>query len=215
MATQLYETWTKIDDLRKKNDFQATNVQLKVHQTRTKDGTEYTFNLTHANPSIKTFKGGSLPNSEASRRSNIKGLKAFARLYINGQKVSETQKQPVKWPSFEVELCEMFQVHVFTMPSSIWLELVVQDGLRSIEVDRVEVEVPGQHVMTLTCAAQLVQQLKFSKLAYERRKVARKFADESKKPEGILTEAQTKRMQEEQAKAEAEEKRLQSGDIAG
>lgn len=153
LATTLYDTWTKIDDIRKKNDYQSTNVQLKVHQNKTKEGTEYIFNLLHTNPSLKTFKGGSLPNSEASRRSNIKGLRAFARLYINGQRVSETQKQPIKWPSFEAELCEMFQVHVFTMPSSIQLELVLCDGLRSIEIDKMEVEVPGQHVMTLTCAA--------------------------------------------------------------
>lgn len=82
------------------------------------------------------------------------------------------------------------------MPSSIQLELVLCDGLRQIEVDRMDVEVPGQHVMTLTCAAQLVQQLKFSKLAFERSKVAHKFAEESKKPEGVLTEEQTKKMQE-------------------
>lgn len=58
----------------------------------------------------------------------------------------------------------MFQVHVFTMPSSIQIELVIQDGLRTIEVDMIDIEVPGQHVQTLTCACQLVQQLNFSKL---------------------------------------------------
>ena len=38
------------------------------------------------------------------------------------------------------------------MPSSIKIELVIQDGLRQIEVDMIDIEVPGQHVKTLTCA---------------------------------------------------------------
>jgi len=46
----------------------------------------------------------------------------------------------------------MFQVHVFTMPSSIKLEVVIQNGLSTTEVDIIDVEVPGQHVKTLTCA---------------------------------------------------------------
>lgn len=70
----------------------------------------------------------------------------------------------------------------------------------------IDIEVPGQHVQTLTCACQLVQQLNFSKLAFERRKVQKKFQDESSKPEGTLTEDQKLKMKLEQEKKEAKEK---------
>ena len=109
MAEDLYSTWTKIDDLRLRNKFSATNVILKVHKQPMPDGnTEYIFNLTQQNPSEKTTDGGSLKNREVSRRKSIQKLQVFCRLYINGKRVSETRKQQVLWPDFEVQLCEMF-----------------------------------------------------------------------------------------------------------
>ena len=95
----------------------------------------------------------------------------------------------VKWPSFEAEICELFQVHVFTMPSSIFIELIVHDGISTLEVDRIDLEVPGQHVRTLTCASGLIQQLEFSRLAYKRREVQDRYAFQSQKPEGQLNDA--------------------------
>lgn len=103
MAEDLYSTWTKIDDLRLQNKFSATNVRLKVHKQLMADGnTEYIFNLSQQNPSEKTTDGGSLKNREVSRRKSIQKLQVFCRLYINGKRVSETRKQPVLWPDFEV-----------------------------------------------------------------------------------------------------------------
>ena len=75
------------------------------------------------------------------------------------------------------------------MPSSIKIELLVVDGLRTIDVDMIDVEVPGQHVRSLTCAQALIQTLPFSKLAYERSKIKHKFEKESTKAEHTLTEA--------------------------
>ena len=97
-----------------------------------------------------------MPGSEASRREEIQKLQVFARLFINGNQVSETRKANLRWPSFEAEICEMFQVHVFTLPGSIQIQIVVQDGLRTFEVDLLDVEVPGEHVRSLTCASQLI-----------------------------------------------------------
>jgi hypothetical protein len=57
------------------------------------------------------------------------------------------------------------------MPSSIFIELIVQDGFRTIDVDMIEVIVPGQYVRTLTCATQIIERLTFSKIAYEKNKV--------------------------------------------
>ena len=76
----------------------------------------------------------------------------------------------------------------------------MQDGLRSIEVDMVEVIVPGQYVRTLTCASQLIERLPFSKIAYDKRKVQSKHEELSRKPDHMLTEAQRTKMEAEQTK---------------
>ena len=188
---------------------------LKVNKQDVEGHTEYSFNLTHANPSTKKADGASLPHSESSRRNTAQNLKCVARLYINERRVAETKKVAVKWPSFEAEICELFQVHVFTMPSSIFVELVVYDGISTLDVDRIDLEVPGQHVKTLTCASSLIQTLPFSRLAYKRREVQDRYAFQSKKPEGILTEAQRKKMEAEQKDREAKEKKLIDGDVNG
>ena len=75
------------------------------------------------------------------------------------------------------------------MPSSIFVELFVQDGLRTIDVDMIEIEVPGQYVRTLTCASQLIERLSFSKIGYEKKKVQAKHEELSSKPDHMLTEA--------------------------
>ena len=67
---------------------------------------EFSFALTHVPVSTKKNDGSSLPNFEASRRSACAGIKAYAKLHINGKAVAETKKVPMKWPQFEVELCE-------------------------------------------------------------------------------------------------------------
>ena len=56
----------------------------------------------------------------------------------------------------EIFFNEMFQVHVFTMPSQIQLEVNLIDGLSTTLIDLIEIEVPGKHVKTLTCACQLI-----------------------------------------------------------
>ncbi len=72
----------------------------------------------------------------------------------------------------------------------------------------IDIEVPGQHVQTLACACQLIQQLPFSKLKYERSKIQKKFTETSTKPEGVLTAEQKKKMEAEQLLKEEEEKKL-------
>jgi hypothetical protein len=57
----------------------------------------------------------------------------------------------------------MFQVHVFTMPSSIKVELMMAGLVTDQTVEECDIEVPGQHVKTLTCASSLIQKLSFSK----------------------------------------------------
>lgn len=109
----MYEIWRKICQRRDANKFQSTNVNLKVFQRKLEqgEGSDFIFNVYNLSaqpPSDRKSDGSSLPGKEVSRRSSIKGLKVFARLYINDTKVAETKAQPVKWPIFEVDLGEMF-----------------------------------------------------------------------------------------------------------
>jgi hypothetical protein len=81
-------------------------VDLKVTRTEINGLDEFSFNLTHVPVSTKKSDGGSLPNNEASRRNSCHGIKAFAKLHINGKAVAETKKVVMRWPQFEIELCE-------------------------------------------------------------------------------------------------------------
>lgn len=60
------------------------------------------------------------------------------------------------------------------MPSSIQLEFIVVSGFKDYVVEVIDIEVPGQHVKALTCACQLVQQHKFSKAEFDRKKLLKK-----------------------------------------
>ena len=132
----------------------------------------------------------------------IKGLQVYAVLLINERRVSKTNKVKISMPNFNFQIKEMFQVHVFTIPSSIQVEIVLVDGFTETVIDVVPVEVPGQHVKSLTCSCPLVQKIAFSKLAFEKSKVAKKYVAQSTKPDGVLTEAQKKKYLVPQAKGE-------------
>lgn len=77
-----------------------------------------------------------------------------------------------------------------------------------------DVEVPGEHVRTLTCASQLIQELNFSKLAYDRKRLSHNKT-QSATTDDNLTDAQKQQKALEQAKKDAEEERLQRDDITG
>lgn len=106
MATKLYATWKEIEEIRKKQKFTATDVKLQVQID--KDSDEYIFGLVSAPTVDKTESGGSLPWGESSRKKSLQGLKVYARLYINGMKVSQTKAHNVLYPSLDLDLSEMF-----------------------------------------------------------------------------------------------------------
>ena len=56
-------------------------------------------------------------------------------------------------------------------------------------MDVIDVEVPGKYVKALTSASQLVKEITFSKFHYDKKKLQRKYLNESKKAEGVLSEA--------------------------
>lgn len=95
------------------------------------------------NPSEETDDHLPLPAEVNTRRANVEKIRVFAKLFINGRLVSQTKRQPLKHPQFRAELCEVFQVNLFSMPSSIQLEIYMSRGFTDRLVDVVEVEVPG------------------------------------------------------------------------
>lgn len=128
MAQSLYNKWKEIKELRKTKGFSSTNVKLKIHKSQVNNDQsmlvpdsngEFYFNLMHEEPSGKKFNGTALPSSEVGRRNNAMRVRAYVRLMINGKYVSRTRKAFLKWPNFEIEIGEQFQVCLFTMPSSI------------------------------------------------------------------------------------------------
>ena len=111
----------------------------------------------------------------------------------------------MKWPNFEFPFKEIFLVDVFTIPNTIKVEIGLIDGLSTTVIDVVNINVPGQHVKALTSASPLVQKLAFSKLAYEKSKIAKKFVAKSYKPDGKLSEAQEAKKKLAEDKKEKQE----------
>jgi CC2D2A N-terminal C2 domain len=88
--------------------------------------------------------------------------------------VTRSRKVFLKWPNLELDIFEQFEIYVFTMPSSIQLELVVGGLFSEQLVDVLNVEVPGSHVKALTSAATLIKDLSFSKNAFDKKKLSKK-----------------------------------------
>jgi len=54
----------------------------------------------------------------------------------------------------------------------------------------------------LTCSCPLIQKVPFSKVAFEKGKVIKKYTDQSYKPDEKLSEAQERKLKENQEKLE-------------
>lgn len=75
----------------------------------------------------------------------------FLRLVVNNSVVGKTSKLRMTWPHFSLPVYEKFSIFLFTMPSSIKLE-IVRDGIFETVIDGVALKLPGEHAQTLTAA---------------------------------------------------------------
>lgn len=75
--------------------------------------------------------------------------KYFLRLVINNNVVSTSSKVQMSWPYFSLPVYEKFNMFVYTMPSSVKLE-VVKDGIISSVIDTISLKLPGEHANTIT-----------------------------------------------------------------
>ena len=99
-------------------------------------------------------------------------------LYVNEEKVCRSREYKLKFPEYEIDIYEVFHIQVFTMPSSIQIELVFSGLPCGKQVDILEVEVPGLHVKALTSSSYLFKEIPFSKGAFEKRKLAVKTGED-------------------------------------
>ena len=56
-------------------------------------------------------------------------------------------------------MSDQFQIHVFTLPSKVQLEIMIKDKL----ADRLDLVIPGGHVKALTSASRLIKEYEFSR----------------------------------------------------
>ena len=66
----------------------------------------------------------------------------YAKLLIDGQVIAISKKVPLKWPNFEADIMDQFQIYVFTLPHQVVMEIYFDEKI----VDSFNVEIPGQHV---------------------------------------------------------------------
>lgn len=133
-----------------------------------------TFNMLPIQPSTKNEKtGGALPRSVTSKQNSAKKIYAYGRLLINDKFVARTKTCLLKYPNYEIDLTEQFQIHMFTVPTSIKLELVMGVS-KDILVDVINIDVPGEYVRALTSASSLIKEQSFSKFDFDKRVIEEK-----------------------------------------
>ena len=107
-------------------------------------------------------------------------------LRIDGVEVARTNKAAINWPSYEVDILDQFQIHVFTLPSKIQLDVEVDGSL----VDRIDLDVPGNHVKTLTSASRLLKEYGFGKRKYHVNQMKLRGNPDLGKPLELMTPAE-------------------------
>ena len=142
--------------MRVKQDYTGSNVNLRIYTKKTDDPfdddnkIDYFFDneLGGVDESKKN-----IDSKELSNRAKIRNLSVSCGLLVNGKRVAKTlDEHKVNWPNHYAEIFEQFQIRTFTMPASLQLEVFINGNL----MDILNIEVPGEHVKSLTFATQLV-----------------------------------------------------------
>jgi hypothetical protein len=158
-AESLYMKWQKLKDLRSAQRYSSTTTKLAVREyTEPGAETEYDFFLSSQEPAQE--QNQPIPTAELSRRRSVQATRVFIRIYINGVYVARTKKAFLKWPQFEVYFGERFQIHLFTRPVNIFLEICT--GFRwTRKIGIALVEAPGLNVNSLTSACEMYRNVTF------------------------------------------------------
>ena len=155
MAQQLYTKWLDLKSIREKQAATYTSLKLGV-KTVIEGGRmpEYDFYLQPDNPT------DIVSSAETSRRHLIASTRIFVRIIVNGMYVTRTTKKFLVWPNFEVFFGEQFELHLFTRPVKVRLEICT--GLRWAKTLAVlEFMPPGLNVKALTSSGKAYKDLEF------------------------------------------------------
>lgn len=82
------------------------------------EGKDVLFNLVKKAP-------GELDAAVSATKAQAEATRVYCKLLIDGVEVAETRRMPINWPSYEVDISDQFQIHVFTLPAKVQLEIVV------------------------------------------------------------------------------------------
>jgi hypothetical protein len=171
-ANDIYELWTSIKDLvARGGEGKLTPFELRVHKGEA--GDDVLFNLKYE----QLIQTGDQVQKQMDR---TKKTLCYCKVLIDGKFVGQTKKTPVTWPNYEVEICDQFLIHVFTLPSKVQLEIVINDK----SVDIVDLVIPGHHVRTLTSSSRLIKEYPFSR--------KERFIEERRKRGVILDKEKSK-----------------------
>lgn len=111
------------------------------------------FNLQKQNDQIE------LEPATLRRKTQAEKTLVQCALRIDGVEVAKTNGVKLNWPSFECDILDQFQIHVFTLPTDIELDIIIG----GTHVDRILLDVPGNHVKSLTSASRLIKEYDFSR----------------------------------------------------
>lgn len=155
MAEMLYNKWLDLKNQRQKQGHSNTSIKLGV-RTIILSGKppEYDFYLQSDNPADV------INNNEKSRRLLIQATRIFVRIIVNGIYVTRTTKRFLTWPNFEVFFGERFELHLFTRPVKVRLEICT--GMRwTRTLATLEFTPPGLNVRAMTSTGTFYKDLEF------------------------------------------------------
>ena len=110
-SQEIYDLWGKIKAEQTKTGTVNTFYKLKVYQGP--EDMDVLYNLQKQADEI-ALKPETLRRKRATQQTQVQCV-----LRIDDVEVARTNKVPINWPSYEVDILDQFQIHVFTLPSKI------------------------------------------------------------------------------------------------
>jgi len=161
-GNELYNRWLELKNIRTKQVFQSTNVKLNILRFPTlyKDNPhiyDYAFVMTYLEPTNDKERLGT---KEVERRENVKKYKIFLKIYVNDIFVAKSKTYELKWPNFEVEINNLFELTVYSRPTKIEVEIYMGTFLFDV-ISRFEIEAPGIFMNSITSSTSLFEEIDF------------------------------------------------------
>ena len=157
IAERIMKLWEDVKQIREQNGgFVGDPMRLRVKKFMTAENlVEYEFKLKshHQGDNVP------VPRDERSRRKRLEAQRIALVLLVNDQEVARSKNAKLS-QTFEADINEIFQLKLYSMPTSIRLRLLM-GGRFKAALATIEVPIPGEHVYAMTSAAALTRELDF------------------------------------------------------